>query len=599
MSGEGSVRSQDSPSSTLELDGQTRVVTPASQFGYGRQTSTALSSTLTLPEEAHRPVLSQRDQEKSMNGAHTPTAESIPSSPLPTTIDKETSTSPIPPSNPEPENDPNLVEFDGPDDPYHPQNWGLGVRLRTTALYGCTTMAAAFGSSVFSAAEPEVEEYFGISSELGTLGLSLYILGWTLGPLCFAPLSELYGRRIAILPPYIVYAVFTAGTGASQTYAAVLVTRFLGGICASAPVAIVGGAMADIWTPAKRGVAIVFYSWAVVGGPFLGPLIGGALIVSGHSWRWTMWFTCILAGGIAVLVFFFVPESYPPVLLVRKAKALRKSGENPNAYANHESAGLSFHDIVVTHLGRPLRMLFLEPTVTSMAVYASFCYGLLYMLFGAFPIAYQEIRGWNPVVGALPFLAVFVGVIIAGIGTITLGAIYYRSVAHKRGGAVPEGRLLMMMIGAVLLPAGMFFWGWTSNPSISWVPNIIAAGLIGCGFISIFQQAINYLIDAYTIYAASAVAANTVLRSLLAAAFPLFADQMFHNLGVPWAASLIAFISVGMIPIPFLFLVYGERIRGMSKLCRQIKEEEERRGRKDERGPGGDHLELHQHHSAV
>lgn len=70
-----------------------------------------------------------------------------------------------------------------------------------------------------------------------------------------------------------------------------------------------------------------------------------------------------------------------------------------------------------------------------------------------------------------------------------------------------------------------------------------------------------YLVDAFTIYAASALAANTVLRSLVGAILPLAGRQMYMTLGLGWGNSLLAFIALAMCPIPLIFYKYGERIR--------------------------------------
>jgi hypothetical protein len=114
----------------------------------------------------------------------------------------------------------------------------------------------------------------------------------------------------------------------------------------------------------------------------------------------------------------------------------------------------------------------------------------------------------------------------------------------------------------------MFVFGWTSPKHIHWIGPIIGAVMMGFGFFTIFQAALNYLIDTFQKASASAIAANTFLRSVFAGCFPLFTSAMFHNLGVPWAASILGFISVALIPIPYLFYTYGRRIRARGKWSR-------------------------------
>lgn len=186
----------------------------------------------------------------------------------------------------------------------------------------------------------------------------------------------------------------------------------------------------------------------------------------------------------------------------------------------------------------------------------------------AYPIAFQEQRGWNLGVGALPFLGLTIGVVIGvGIITWTSQTRYKRKMMENGGKPVAEERLVPMIFGSILMPIGLFWFAWTSDPHITWVPQTLAGIPIGCGIIMIFLQGLSYLIDVYLMYANSAIAANTFIRSLCGAGFPLFANAMFHNLGVAWATSLLAFLCVAFIPAPILFYIYGKRIRAMSKFA--------------------------------
>lgn len=127
-----------------------------------------------------------------------------------------------------------------------------------------------------------------------------------------------------------------------------------------------------------------------------------------------------------------------------------------------------------------------------------------------------------------------------------------------------------MMGGSIVFAAGMFMFGWTSPVHIHWIAPCISLVLMGIGFFTIFQSALNYLIDTFQKYSASAIAANTFLRSIFAAVFPLFVSPMFHKLGIAWASSLLGFISTAMIPIPFLFYIYGARIRGKGRFTAEV-----------------------------
>lgn len=125
-----------------------------------------------------------------------------------------------------------------------------------------------------------------------------------------------------------------------------------------------------------------------------------------------------------------------------------------------------------------------------------------------------------------------------------------------------------MMIGSFSLAAGLFIFAWTSSPTVTWVASCVGGALMGLGFFSIFQGATNYLVDTFGEYGASAVATQTLMRNLFAGTFPLFTKQMFSALGMNWGVSLLGFVAVALIPIPFFFYVQGRKIRGRSEYSR-------------------------------
>jgi MFS family permease len=309
-----------------------------------------------------------------------------------------------------------------------------------------------------------------------------------------------------------------------------MLCRFFGGVFASSPLGIVGGAMADMWTAAYRSAATAGFAFATFAGPAMGPVVGGFVTQSYLGWRWTAHLTYILAFFFLVLDVLFLPETYGPVLLKEKAKRLRHERQIWAIHARQEEKEISIKTILVVYLLRPIKMLFLEPMILLLTLYVSFVYGVIYLLFSAFPLSYQRDRGWNNGVGALPFLGITFGA-FTGAVIIVLFIPRYERKMKAAGGPVPEERLIPMMIGGVLFTIGLFWWSWTSYPTISWVPQVIAGWPLGAGIVLIFLQVINYLIDAYLIHANSAIAANTFMRSFFGAGFPLFSVQcMFPSL---------------------------------------------------------------------
>ncbi|KAF8857483.1 MFS multidrug transporter-like protein [Acephala macrosclerotiorum] len=457
-----------------------------------------------------------------------------------------------------------IVDFDGPDDPYHPINWPFRKKLITTLLYGLTTMGSTWASSVYAPAITQISDQYHVSNEVGLLGLSFLLLGFGLGPLLWAPLSEVYGRKPAVLAPYFIAGCFSFGTATAKDIQTVLITRFFAGLFGSAPVTNTGGVLGDIWSPGQRGTAIVGYAFAVVGGPTLGPIAGGAIVSSYLRWRWTEYITAIMMMFFLLLDVLILDESYPPVLLVNKARRLRHETGNWALHAKHEEWDVSVKELANKFLKTPFRLL-ATPICFLVALYASFVYGILYLCLAAIPIQFAEERGWGPVTSELPFLALLLGTITGGFANIFNNKFYLDKFKKNGNKAVPEARLPPMMAGSVFFAAGLFIFGWTSPTRIFWTAPMIGLFCMGFGFFTIFQAALNYLIDTFQRFSASAVAANTFLRSVFAAAFPLFVNPMFHHLGIGWAGSVLGFVPTAMIPIPFLFYVYGPSIRKRGK----------------------------------
>ncbi|KAM0545992.1 hypothetical protein ACHAPJ_011104 [Fusarium lateritium] len=219
-----------------------------------------------------------------------------------------------------------LVTFDGPDDPYNPINWPFRKKFITTICYGLTTCWITLASAIFAAAIQPVATEFNVNTETSAAATSLLVFGFGLGPLVWAPLSELYGRKWTILiqeQPYFIAAVFSFGTATAKDIQTVLITRFFSGLFGSAPVTITGGVMADVWAPHQLGNAIVAYGVTIVGGPTLGPIIGGALCSSHLGWRWTEYLTGIVMMAQLAVNLLVLDESYAPTLLARKAHRMR------------------------------------------------------------------------------------------------------------------------------------------------------------------------------------------------------------------------------------------------------------------------------------
>ncbi|KAF2182138.1 major facilitator superfamily [Zopfia rhizophila CBS 207.26] len=461
-----------------------------------------------------------------------------------------------------------VVEFDGVDDPLHAQNWRLRKKIYTAAMLGFTTLTSAFGSSIFSAATRVVAMEYNVSTEVGVLGTSFYVLGFATGPILWAPFSELKGRRLPLVIASFGFAIFSVAVAAGKDLQTILICRFFSGFFGACPLTCVAAVFSDMFNNRTRGMAITIFSMTVFTGPLLAPFIGGFITMSHLGWRWTEWLVAIMAFTAAFLNLFFLQESYPPVILVSKAEELRRRTKNWGIHAKQEEIEIDFRELLEKNFSRPIRMLISEPIVLLLSIYMAFIYGLLYLFLTAYPLVFQGVHHMNLGVGGLPFFGMITGQLLAGLFIFIRQPGYQKKLAANNDMPVPEWRLPEVIIGGVCFALGIFWFGWTGyKESIHWIVPTCSGILIGFGLLSIFLQALNYLVDAYLMFAASAIAANTFLRSICGSVFPLFAQQMFTGMGIQWAATLLGAIAVVLVPVPVWFYLKGAKIREKSKFA--------------------------------
>ncbi|KAG2411644.1 hypothetical protein HFD88_009200 [Aspergillus terreus] len=471
-----------------------------------------------------------------------------------------------PPLLPDPET--YVVEFDGADDPLHPYNWSMLRRIALVCILVYGTFAGSFTSAVFSAAISSVSEEFHISQEVGSLGVTLYVLGFAAGPTIWAPASELIGRRWPLCIGLFGCGVFTIACATAKDVQTIMLTRFFAGLFAASPISIVPAVFADLFNNTQRGIVMSIFCMAVFIGPFAAPFVGGFIAISSLGWRWIMYISTIMVFLGFLLVLFFLDETYAPVILVRKAATLRRQTRNWGIHAKQDEVEVELKELLRNNFGRPIKMLITEPILLLVSLYISFIYGLIYALLGAYPVVFQGVYGMNMGVGGLAFVGLILGELLGGVFILMLQGSYARKLAANGDRPIPEWRLPPAIVGAVAFTGGMFWFGWTGyTSSIHWIAPMASGLLTGFGIFCIFLQCFNYIVDCYPTLAASTIAANTILRSAIGCSFPLFSKQMMENLGVQWAGTMLGCIAAIMIPIPVGFMMYGPWLRGKSKLA--------------------------------
>lgn len=446
------------------------------------------------------------------------------------------------------------------EDRHNPKNWSKARKWWCTMVVALTCFVVAFNSAVVTADLEGVAETFHVSEEVALLTITLFVVGFGVGPMAFAPLSEIFGRRPVYAVTLAFAVIFTIPGAVAQNIETLLITRFIAGVAFSAPMSLVGGTLVDMWRNEERGVPMSFFSAAPFIGPGVGPLVGGFL-GDAAGWRWLYWIQLILSGIVWVLITFTVPETYAPRLLADRAKKMRKETGDERYVTEQDLDTRPFSQRMKLFFLRPFQLLFRELIVFLISVYMSVLYGLLYMFFVAYPIVYQKGKGWSASSTGLMFIPLIVGVLLSAACAPLVNKNYLHLCAKHNGHPPAEVRLIPMMISCWFIPIGVFIFAWTSQVSTHWAGPAFGGGAVGFGFIFLYNSANNYLVDSYQHQAASALAAKTFLRSFWGASTVLFTNQMYERLGNQWASSLLAFIGLGCCGIPFLFYFYGARIR--------------------------------------
>lgn len=461
--------------------------------------------------------------------------------------------------------DPNLVTWNT-EDPENPKTWSTKQKWAAVLVVSTFTLISPVSSSMTAPALNSIAKDLNITNELEKqLSLSIFVLAYAIGPLLLGPLSELYGRVIVLQLANLFYLFFNLGCGLCRTKVQLIVFRFLSGFGGSAPLAIGGGVMSDLFTAEERGRAMSIYSLAPLLGPAIGP-IAGAFISENTSWRWIFYATTIADAAIQCSGLFFLRETYTPVLLRWRKERLIKETGNTDLHTDFDDPNKTVSRTLATAFVRPFRMLFTQPIIQVLALYMMFLYGLMYLILSTFPGLWAS-YGMSTGIGGLNYIALGLGFFLgAQICAPFQDRIYARLKKHYNVSVGrPEFRIPIMVPGAIMVPVGLVIYGWTAQYRVHWIGPDIGVALLTMGVIVGFQAIQGFLVDSYTRYAASAVAAATVLRSLAGFGFPLFAPSLYAKLDYGWGNTMLAFIGIAIgWPGPILLWKYGQKLREKS-----------------------------------
>lgn len=272
----------------------------------------------------------------------------------------------------------------------------------------------------------------------------------------------------------------------------------------------------------------------------------------------------IKAGVSTITGFFVLTETYAPRLLELKARRLRKETGNQSLRSKFDKGQTAAQLFRLTII-RPSKMLLRSPIVLILSLCVAIVYSYMYLLFTTFTGVFEDTYGFNPGEAGLAYLGLGVGFCI---GQFIVG-IFKRRKA-KNSSAKPEDRLPPLVLGSFLVPIGLFWYGWATDKHTHWIVPIIGISFCGIGILCVLLPVQMYLVDAYTLYAASAIAASIVVRSIFGVVIPLAGPALYRTLGLGWGNSLLGFIAIIFATASLLLLKYGESIRRNPKFLPQL-----------------------------
>ncbi|KAK8057134.1 MFS general substrate transporter [Apiospora saccharicola] len=422
-----------------------------------------------------------------------------------------------------------IVGWYGPDDPENPQNWPLGLKHLIAFQLCLLNFAVYIASSIYVPGEASLMAEFGVSEIVATLGLSLFTLGYGVGPMLWSPLSEMpkIGRSGIFFWTLFAFLLLQLPVGFAPNVAVFLVFRWMTGFCGSPCLSTGGGTITDIYDPTAVPSLLCIWASAGICGPVFGPIIGGYLAPA-KGWQWTIWVVTWMGVFVLLMMFFLFPETSAANILYQRARRLRKATGNDRLRSQSEvDAEHHTPKDTLVMLDRAFTLTFGEPVILLVDLYAGLLYGVLFLWFESFPLVYGDIYHFTSGEQGLVFLGIFVFAAL----TIPLFLLWTRLkvVPKMRDGTfVPEDLLPPTFIGCFALPICLFWFGWTSRPGVHWIVSVLGSGLFSVGMVTLFNSIYNYIGITYARDAASVFSGAALFRASFGASFPLFVSRLLQ-----------------------------------------------------------------------
>lgn len=442
----------------------------------------------------------------------------------------------------------------------NPRDWKQSTKMVNVAVIAAMAIISPLASSMFTPGIGEIAKGLNTDEQSVVACTTGFVILLGIGPLLLAPLSETFGRRPLYLICLSIFTLLQIPSAISPNIETLVAMRTIAGFFGSIGIANGGGSLSDMFRPEERAGIFGWYLLGPLMGPTLGPLFGG-IVVQRLGWRWIFWVLTIISCVNTLAGFFFLRETYAPVILAQRKRQREHDECAPDKYTYEGESQQSIWRTLAGSLTRPLRIL-IQPIVLTMAVYQAILFGTTYSIYTNMQPIYGDDYGFNTEQVGLLYLGPGLGFLFAVWFIVPRIDTVRNALVRRNGGkASPEFRLPLANIGAVLIPASLFWFAWSVQEHNPWPVSIVSTFFYGIGQVSILNTTTNYYIDSFERYAASAIAAGAVFRSLVGGIIPLFAGNLFDSLGYGWGISVFGFLSLAIAPAPLLFYIFGAKIR--------------------------------------
>lgn len=472
--------------------------------------------------------------------------------------------------------DASTFSWNGHYDPENPYNWPVARKWALTCLAAFATFLTMMNGTIITVAHFEITEHFHVNEE--TFPHSYWpVTTWATGGACSAlfilPLAEDFGTRPVFLSTYLLFLCFLVPQAVAQNFATLVVTRFFAGGCVAILANTAAGVVGNLWsTEWARSIPVSLYILGYMAGSSTGPVIGAA-IFQFLGWRWVSYMQLIWFGALFPVYYFFLHESRGSAILARRARTMSKVSHNDHSWRRNVSSYINLRRLMVSTT-RPLVLFCTEPVLFVSTTWSSFTVGTLFLFTQSVELVFMELYHWNVAHTGYVQCAIVIGECLGWLVNFLSRKLYFASASRNTevpGTPVPEARLYMAVLGGVIgLAGGMFTYAWTSYQSIPWIAPAIGLSLVGAGSVCVVTGVSDYVVDAYSRYAGSAMGAVATGENTFSAFLPLATMSMYRQFGFQWASTLLAFICLVLSLIPALMFVWGKEVRARSAFMREM-----------------------------